>query len=58
VFYTTFLVLFYVLILQRVTAKDLPEKYSKNGHKKAQKLAQKCAENVTVLFVSLGRHGL
>ena len=36
-FYTTFLVLFYVLILQKVMAKDLPEKHAKNGHEKAQK---------------------
>jgi hypothetical protein len=37
VFYTTFLVLFYVLILQKVTSKGLPEKHAKNGRKKAQK---------------------
>jgi len=36
-FYTTFLVLFYVLIPQKVTAKGLREKRAKNGHKKAQK---------------------
>jgi hypothetical protein len=35
-FYTTFLVLFYVLISQDVTAKHLPEKHAKNGHEKAQ----------------------
>jgi hypothetical protein len=36
-FYTTFLVLFYVLILQMVTAKDLHEKRAKNRPKNAQK---------------------
>jgi hypothetical protein len=36
-FYTTFLVLFYVLILQDVTAKDLREKHAKNHAKNGQK---------------------
>jgi hypothetical protein len=40
-FYTTFLVLFYVLIPQKVTAKGLREKRAKNGHKKAQKTHKK-----------------
>jgi DNA-binding PadR family transcriptional regulator len=37
VFYTTFLVLFYVLIPQDVTAKGGLEKHTKNSHKNAQK---------------------
>ena len=36
-FYTTFLVLFYVLISQDVTAKDLREKHAKNRPKMALK---------------------
>jgi hypothetical protein len=36
-FYTTILVLFYVLIPQKVTAKGLPEKHAKNRAKMAQK---------------------
>jgi len=46
VFYTTFLVLFYVLISQDVTAKDLREKHAKNhaenGLKNAQKMSPTC----------------
>jgi hypothetical protein len=36
-FYTTFLVLFYVLIPQKVTAKGMREKHAKNRRKNGQK---------------------
>jgi hypothetical protein len=38
-FYATFLVLFYVLIPQDVTAKMTTEKHAKNGRENAQKRA-------------------
>jgi hypothetical protein len=41
VFYTTFLVLFYVLVPQIVTSKDLCEKHAKNHAENGQKNAQK-----------------
>jgi hypothetical protein len=41
VLYTTFLVLYYVLIPQDVTAKHLPEKRAKNRSENGQKSAQK-----------------
>jgi|GEM_PF-3005782 hypothetical protein len=37
VFYATFLVLFYVLIPQKVTAKGLSEKHAKNRPRKGTK---------------------
>jgi hypothetical protein len=41
VFYTTILVLFYVLIPQEITAKGLREKHAKNHAKNGLKNAQK-----------------
>jgi hypothetical protein len=41
VFYRTFLVLFYVLIPQKVTVEGLPEKRAKNHAKNGQKSVQK-----------------
>jgi hypothetical protein len=39
-FYTTFLVLFYVLVPQKVTTKGLREKHVKNSHKNAPFFAE------------------
>jgi hypothetical protein len=45
-FYTTFLVLFYVLIPQKVTAKDLREKHAKNHAENGHKNEQKCSMRI------------
>ena len=58
VFYTTFLVLFYVLIPQDVTAKDLPEKHAKNRPKNDPKKAQKDAKTLRCGVVSIDRNKL
>ena len=57
-FYTTFLVLFYVLIPQDVTAKDLPEKHAKNRPKNDPKKAQKDAKTLRCGVVSIDRNKL
>jgi len=55
-FYTTFLVLFYVLIPQKVTAKNLREKRAKKQAQDGLKNAQKDAKNFRYGFVSIDRH--
>jgi hypothetical protein len=52
VFYTTFLVLFYVLIPQEVTSKKQPAMSLSNGPKNGQKSAQKTSKKAPALFVS------